>query len=82
MPNYKFEVRLENVELSKSLVKEINTAVSAAAGKAVIKAGIGRDGALGSKLRLNPEWLGIWLRRFKDIDALKLSKTFKAAGLK
>lgn len=77
MPNYKFEARLENVELTKLQVKELNSAINQLVGKAVVSAGLNREGVFGSKLRINPEWLGIWLRKFKDLETLKNSKLYK-----
>ncbi|GAB3524009.1 hypothetical protein [Emticicia fontis] len=80
MSSTKFNVVLENIELSKeqtsALQKEINAVVS----KHV--AAIDHSAAIGKKdmLRINPEWLGIWLRRFKDFRAIELSKTFDIAN--
>jgi hypothetical protein len=71
-----FKVRLENVELSKAattaLEKEINSVVA----RHLVKAGA-QKGIWGSKLRIDPEWLGIWLRKFKTPEELLRNKTFK-----
>ena len=80
MTNYKFEARLENVELTKSQVNEINTAIGQIVGKVAIGT-IGKGGVFGSKLQINPEWLGIWLRKFATQEALKKAINYKAARI-
>ncbi len=79
MANYKFEARLDNVDLSKSQVKEINDAINAAVGKVVVKAGLNRKGIFGNRLILNPEWYGIWWRRFDNEILFKNSKLYNKA---
>jgi hypothetical protein len=70
MPNYKFEVRLEIMNLTKSQVKEINAAIGAVVGRNLIAAGVTKT-PLGEKIILNKEWLGKWLRQFATPLALK-----------
>ncbi|MDF2188787.1 hypothetical protein [Paraflavitalea sp. CAU 1676] len=70
-----FKVRLENVELSKAattaLQKEINSVVAKHIAKGAAK------GIYGSKLQLDPEWLGIWLRKFATAEELLKNKNYK-----
>jgi hypothetical protein len=65
-----FKVRLENVELSKAqqtaMQKEINAVVTKYALKLSKKTDV-----WGSYLKIDPEWLGKWLRKFASIDELK-----------
>jgi hypothetical protein len=72
-----FKVRLENVELSKTattaLEKEINSVVA----RHLVKAGAQKSGVWGNKLKIDPEWLGIWLRKFKTPEELLRNKAFK-----
>lgn len=47
--------------------------------QAVVKkhvAGIDNQGVTMGLKRIPPEWLGIWLKRFKDIEALKKNAQF------
>ncbi len=76
MPNYKFEVRLENVDLTKKQVKEIDAAINSVIGKAIISSGLNKE-ILGSKLRINPEWLGIWIKKFNSPELLDKTELFK-----
>lgn len=76
MPSTKFNIVLENLELSKEQKSALQKDINAVVAKHV--ATIDHSAAIGKKdmLRINPEWLGIWLRRFKDYRAIELSKTF------
>lgn len=76
MPSTKFNVVLENLELSKEQKSALQKDINAVVAKHV--ATIDHSAAIGKKdmLKINPEWLGIWLRRFKDYRAIELSKTF------
>lgn len=76
MPSTKFNVVLENIELSKEQKSALQKDINAIVAKHV--ATIDHSAAIGKKdmLKINPEWLGIWLRRFKDYRAIELSKTF------
>ena len=76
MATIQFQVKLENVELSKSQVSALEKEINAVVGKHVIKA-VPSDIAIGSKLKINPEWLGIWLKKFKDLGSLKQNLDFK-----
>ncbi|WP_337044664.1 hypothetical protein [Emticicia sp. 17c] len=78
MPSTKFNVVLENIELSKEQQQALQKDLNAVVAKHI--AGIDHTAVLGKKdmLRINPEWLGIWLRRFKDTRAMKLANTFEA----
>lgn len=76
MPSTKFNIVLENLELSKEQKSALQKDLNAIVAKHV--ATIDHSAAIGKKdmLKINPEWLGIWLRRFKDFRAIELSKTF------
>jgi hypothetical protein len=76
MPNYKFEVRLDNMNLTKSKVKEINEVINSAIGKSIVNYGLQKE-PLGSRLRLNKEWLGIWVKRFDRPELLAKSEIFQ-----
>jgi hypothetical protein len=76
MATVQFQVKLENVDLTKAQTALLEKEINAVVGKHVAKA-VGPATPLGFKLKINPEWLGIWLKRFKDIDALKNNINFK-----
>ena len=76
MPNTQFQVKLENVELSKTQIAQIQKAINSAVASTLARQG-GAKQVWGSKLKLNPEWYGKWLRQFKSLDALKQNGNFK-----
>jgi hypothetical protein len=76
MATIQFQVKLENVELTKSQVSQLEKEINAVVGRHIIKA-VPAEAALGTKLKINPEWLGIWLKKFKDLGALKQNLDFK-----
>jgi hypothetical protein len=76
MATLQFQVKLENVDLTKTQISTLEKEINAVVGKHVAKA-VPAASKLGSKLKINPEWLGIWLKKFKDIDALKNNINFK-----
>ena len=76
MATVQFQVKLENVDLSKSEVKQLEKDINALVAKQVIR-GVPKATPLGSKLKINPEWLGIWLKRFKSVEAIKNNAAFK-----
>ncbi len=76
MATIQFQVKLENVDLTKAQTALLEKEINALVGKHVVKAA-GPASTLGSRLRINPEWLGIWLKRFNDLDALKKNINFK-----
>jgi len=65
-----FKVQMDGVELTKAhaagLQKAINAAATSYIGKNMRV--IPKDGIWGMK---NPEWLGIWMKKFKDLAGLK-----------
>jgi hypothetical protein len=71
-----FKVQLDGVELTKAqtdgLQKAISTAASLYIGKNL--RAMPKDSIWGIR---NPEWLGIWMRNFKNLDALKKLGGFK-----
>jgi hypothetical protein len=76
MATLQFQVKLENVDLTKTQISVLEKEINAVVGKHVAKA-VPAASPVGSKLKINPEWLGIWLKRFKDIDAQKNNINFK-----
>jgi hypothetical protein len=76
MATIQFQVKLENVELTKSQVTLLEKEINAVVGKHIIKA-VPPATAIGTKIRINPEWLGIWLKKFKDLGTLKDNLDFK-----
>jgi len=76
MPNVQFQVKLENVDLSEKQISQIQKEINAAVSSVLAKQG-GAKQVWGSKLKLNPEWYGKWLRQFKSLEALKLNENFK-----
>ena len=76
MATIQFQVKLENVDLTKAQQAQLEKDINAVVGKHIVRA-VPAGTALGSKLKINPEWLGIWLRKFKDINALKNSVSYK-----
>jgi hypothetical protein len=71
-----FKVQLDGVELSKAqtdgLQKAINTAATSYLAQNIRT--LPKDSIWGIK---NPEWLGIWIKNFKNLDALKKVEGFK-----
>ena len=65
-----FKVQMDGVELTKAqaagLQKAINTAATSYIAKSIRP--IPKDSIWGMK---NPEWLGIWLKKFADLASLK-----------
>jgi hypothetical protein len=65
-----FKVQLDGVELSKAHEAGLQKAISAAATSYLAKniRIIPKDNFWGIR---NPEWLGIWMKNFKDLAGLK-----------
>jgi hypothetical protein len=65
-----FKVQMDGVELSKTQAAGLQKAINAAATSYIAKniRVIPKDSIWGMK---NPEWLGIWIKNFKDLAALK-----------
>lgn len=76
MPNVQFQVKLENVELSAKQIAQIQKEINGAVAMVLAKQGAAKQ-VWGSKLELNPEWYGKWLRQFKTPEALKANVNFK-----
>lgn len=76
MATVQFQVKLENVDLTKSQVNQLEKDINALVAKQIIRA-VPKSTPIGTKLRINPEWLGIWLKRFATVEAIKNSATFK-----
>jgi hypothetical protein len=76
MATVQFQVKLENVDLSKTEVKQLEKDINALVAKQVVRA-VPKATPLGTKLKINPEWLGIWLKRFKSVEAIKNNAGFK-----
>jgi hypothetical protein len=76
MPNVQFQVKLENVELSKTQIAQIQKEINAAVAGVLVKQGAAQK-VWGSKLELAPEWYGKWLRQFRSLEELKAKGGFK-----
>ena len=76
MPKTQFTVTLENVELSKAQMTRMEKEINAIVANYVVKAAT-PESPLGTKLKINPEWMGIWLKKFKSIEELKANTAFK-----
>jgi hypothetical protein len=66
-----FKVQMDGVELTNAQASGLQKAINAAATSYIAKnmRPIPKDnGIWGMK---NPEWLGIWLRKFADLPSLK-----------
>lgn len=83
MASTRFNVVLEGMTLTKSQSDALNKDIQALVAQHAAKIN-GSDAVIGRKnmIKLNPEWLGIWLRKFKTLDAIKASSTFKVNVLK
>lgn len=81
MAKISFQVNLENVELSKSQMAAIEREINSVVAKHIVKT-VPPETPLGVKLKINPEWLGIWLRRFKSLEDLKKNTGFKKFNTK
>ena len=57
-----------------TIQKNINSSVA----KSLLEITAKKPGAWGSKVIINKEWLGKWLKFFNSIEALKNAKDFKA----
>lgn len=70
MPKQIFKVQMDGVELTKAQTEGLQKAINAAATSYLAKNArlFPKDGIWGIK---NPEWLGIWMKNFKDLAALK-----------
>ncbi|GAB2830048.1 hypothetical protein [Ferruginibacter profundus] len=65
-----FKVQLDGVELSKAQADGLQKAITATAASFIAKnaRAFPKESIWGMK---NPEWLGIWMKNFKDLAALK-----------
>ncbi len=65
-----FKVQMDGVELTKTQEAGLQKAINAAATAYIAKniRVIPKDSIWGIK---RPEWLGIWIKNFKDLAALK-----------
>ncbi|OYU65365.1 MAG: hypothetical protein CFE22_14310 [Cytophagaceae bacterium BCCC1] len=75
MKNQKLEIVLEGFDLSESQLKGLEKEVNGLVAKHLVNAQVSKS--IGTKLRINPEWLGIWLKKFKNEALLNKAKTFK-----
>ena len=83
MAKISFQVTLENVELKDSQKTKLEKEINALVASYLVKA-VPADAPLGTKQIkiLKPEWLGIWLKKFKSIEELKAAPDFKKYTLK
>ena len=75
MKNQKLEIVLEGFDLSSTQMKSLEKEVNALVAKHLVSSQISKS--VGTKLRINPEWLGIWLKKFKNEGLLNKAKTYK-----
>ena len=76
MAKVSFQVNLENIELSKAQTTRIEKEIQAVVAKHLANV-VTADDPIGVKLKINPEWLGIWLKKFKNPADLKGNLDFK-----
>ena len=76
MAKVTFQVNLENIELSKAQTTRIEKEIQAVVAKHLANVVTAED-PIGVKLKINPEWLGIWLKKFKNPLDLKGNLDFK-----
>lgn len=74
MPATTLNIKLEGLEMSTKQLNALEKEVNAVVTRHV--AATTQTGVLGFQLKINPEWLGIWLKKFKDLPSLK-EKGFK-----
>jgi hypothetical protein len=75
MRNQKLEIVLEGFDLSDSQLKGLEKEVNSLVARHLVTSQVSKS--IGTKLRINPEWLGIWLKKFKNEGLLNKAKTFK-----
>lgn len=65
-----FKVQMDGVELTKTQAAGLQNAINTAATSYIAKSfrPIPKDSIWGMK---RPEWLGIWIKKFKDLEGLK-----------
>ena len=76
MAKVSFQVNLENIELSRAQLSRIEKEITAIVAKHIVNV-VPPEAPLGVKLKINPEWLGIWLKKFKTPEELKGNLNFK-----
>jgi hypothetical protein len=79
MKNQKLEIVLQDFSLSSSQIANLEKDVHAVVAKHLMNANL--NNSLGTKIIKNPEWLGIWLKKFQHDKLINKSKTFKPANL-
>jgi hypothetical protein len=74
MAKVKFQVVLENVDLSKTQVASIQKEINAVVTKSLLSAKKPMAAALPSTLgfKIPPEWIGIYIKNFRTLDLLKV----------
>jgi hypothetical protein len=76
MAKVSFQVHLENIELSKAQITRMEKEINAVVAKHIVGV-VPAEAPVGTKLKVNPEWLGIWLKKFKNPEELKGNLNFK-----
>jgi hypothetical protein len=71
-----FKVQLDGVDITAAQAAGLQKAINTAATTYIAKnfKALPKDSIWGIK---NPEWLGIWIKNFKNLDALKKLGGFK-----
>lgn len=80
MKNQKLEIVLEDFELSKTQIAGLEKELHSVVAKHLVNARFGNT-AIGKKIIKNPEWLGIWLKKFRSDLLINKAKTFDAAKI-
>lgn len=80
MPNYKFEVRLENMNFSDAQVAFFNKELEKLLLTNLVKSGVS-DKPIGEKFTVSNGWSGKWLRQFASDAAIKESNSFRKLNL-
>jgi len=81
MPKITFQVNLENIELSSAQAARLEKELNAVVATYVVKS-ITAEAPVGIKLKPNPDWRGIWLKKFKSPEELKGNEGFKKYNVK
>ena len=81
MAKISFQVNLENVDMSTAQQNKLEREINALVGTYLVKFA-SDEAPLGRKLKPRPEWMGIWIKKFKSIDDFKSNPDFKKFTLK
>ncbi len=80
MKNQKLEIVLEDFNLSEVQITALEKELHSVVAKHLIKIHPANT-SIGRKTLKNPEWLGIWLKKFGSIQLINKAKTFKESRI-